>query len=156
MRCWTRGTRLCFATLICSLAGCGDPQKITLDFSSKPVRLVINHEGWPRPFYCPRVNQFAIASHEDGAVWELEAGDPGGVRARQLAIIYGEPPAGFHQITPKDNGHPAALAIGRTYYVAAAGPRSVYRMVFSLPQYTIEAIRGGPIPREPSTRPATP
>ena len=149
-----RWTFLFSAVLASALTCCTRPQHITLDFSAAPVRLLINHEGWPRPFYCPRVTQFALASNEDGGSWELESDDPHGVPARQLAIIYGEPPPGFHQITPKDSARPAALELGRTYYVAAAGPKSIYRMVFALPLDTLEAIRGGRFPRTPSTHPA--
>jgi len=136
-------------------SGCSKPQTITLDFSSAPVRLIINHAGWPRPFMCPRVNQFAMASNEDGAVWELESDDPGGVAARQLAMIYGEVPPGFHQITPAGTARAPALVAGRTYFVAAAGPESVYRIVFALPLDAIEALRGGPRPAaSPSTQPS--
>lgn len=149
-----RGTLL-FLLLTTVSSGCSKPQTITLDFSSAPVRLLINHQGWPRPFSCPRVTQFAMASNEDGAVWELESDDPGGVAARQLAMIYGEIPPGFHQITPVGSARAPALISGRTYFAAAAGPRSVYRIVFALPLDTLEAIRGGAIPSgRQSSRPS--
>ena len=138
-----------------TLSGCSDPQTITLDFSSNPLRLIIDHRGWPRPFMCPRVTQFALASNEDGAVWELESDDARGVPARQLALIYGQVPPGFHQITPSGSVKAPVLLSGRTYFVAAGGPRSIYRIVFALPVDALEAIRGGPVAPVPASQPSS-
>lgn len=131
------------------LCGCNRPGAIDVDLTSHPVRFLIDHQGWPRPFVCPRVTEFAVASDEDGAVWQLAAESAEGIPARELAIVYGELPRGFVQIVPA-SGQPPRLMEGRTYYVAAGGPRSVYRIVFALP---LE--RGMPLPqgmRDPGAR----
>ncbi len=122
------------------LCGCNRPGAIDVDLTSHPVRFLIDHRGWPRPFMYPRVTEFAVASEEDGAVWQLAAESAEGVPAKELAIVYGERPRGFVQTVPT-SGRPPRLMEGRTYYVAAGGPRSVYRIVFALP---LE--RGMPMP----------
>ncbi|QDV89040.1 hypothetical protein RAS2_01010 [Phycisphaerae bacterium RAS2] len=123
------------------LCGCNRPGAIDVDLTSHPVRFLIDHRGWPRPFMCPRVTEFAVASDEEGAVWQLAAESAEGVPARELAIVYGELPRGFVQTVPT-SGRPPRLMEGRTYYVGAGGPRSVYRIVFALP---LE--RGMPLPQ---------
>jgi len=114
--------------------GCVPDQTIHVDLTAEPVRFIIDHSGWPAPFRYPRVTEFAIASEEDGAVWEIETVAPGGVPARDLAVIYGHVPEGFAQNRPP-HASPPPLVRGRTYFVAAGGSESVYRMVFALPAY---------------------
>lgn len=123
------------------LCGCNRPGAIDVDLTSHPVRFLIDHRGWPRPFMYPRVTEFAVASDEEGAVWQLAAETAEGVPVKELAIVYGEVPRGFVQTVPT-SGRPPRLMEGRTYYVAAGGPRSVYRIVFALP---LE--RGMPLPQ---------
>ena len=115
-----------------ALPGCG-PETVDVDLSCRPVRFIIDHQGWPRPFWWPRVTEFAIADSKDELVWHLRSSDPGGELARQLAIIYGRVPPGFEQVFPQKGNGPVPLQRDRNYYVAAAGPSAVYRMVFSLP-----------------------
>ena len=135
---------------ICAFSGgCIEPEPVQIDLTSRPIRFIIDHEGWPRPFWWPRVTEFAIASEEDGPVWELHSEAPKGVLARNLGIVYGEVPPGFYQTFPDQNKHPVQLGMGRTYYVAAGGPKALYRLAFALP---IE--RGIPlnVGRGPTTR----
>lgn len=127
---------LCLAGVV--FTGCNDPGTIDLDFTGQPVRFFIHHRGWPRPFHWPRVTEFAIASEEDGAIWQLRSEDSEGQPARELAIIYGRLPPGFVQEFPAGSTAPVPLQRGRTYYVAAGGPRAVYRMVFALPITALE------------------
>lgn len=117
------------------------------------MRFIVDHEGWPRPFVCPRVSEFVIASDEDGTVWELESEDSKGIAARELAFVLGEAPPGFRQVSPENNARPKPLTPGRTYYVAAGKPKGVYyRMVFALPLSTLEMLRGSPFA---TTRPGS-
>ncbi len=115
------------------VAGCSGDGVIEVDFSSQQVRFIIDHRGWPRPFSWPRVNDFGIASEEDGPIWQLQTETLSGQPARQLAIIYGEVPRGFSQVFPSDNAAPKPLERGRNYFVAAGGPKQVYKAVFALP-----------------------
>ena len=143
-----------------ALIGCGEPGAIAVDLSSTPVRLIINHQGWPRPFWWPRVTEFAIANDRDELVWQLASTDPAGLPAHQLAFVYGRVSPGFHQLFPVDAAPPPPLRPGRSYYVAAGGPRSLYRMVFSLPQDPAELLHSGKGrtsgPRESTVDPNTP
>lgn len=138
----------CIPLFLLALTGCHRSNVIKVDLSAHPPRFVIDHYGWPAPFRWPRVTDFAIASEEDGAVWELRSETMDGVPARKLAIIYGEPPPGFVQVTPAKGTHVRALVPGRTYYVGAVGPTAVYRIVFALPVAYWEAF-----PSHPTTMP---
>ena len=69
----------------------------------------------------PRVKEFAVASAEDGVVWQLECGASGGLMARDLAILYGRVPSGFVQVSPAAGKAPAPFVRGRSYYIAAGG-----------------------------------
>lgn len=121
---------------------------IQIDMTTMPVRFLINHKGWPRPLWTPRVTEFAIASEDDGPIWQLEAADELGRPARDLAIIYGQVPAGFVQTFPEDGLRPRMLATRRTYFVAAGGADSLYKMVFAMPVSQWEPILP-PRPVEP-------
>lgn len=123
----------------CLLTGCQKPQAVLIDYSTAPMRFVIDHQGWPRPFKSPRVTEFAIANDQDELVWQLAATEGGGAEARGFAIVYGEPPRGFEQVFPEKGERPRPLIRGRTYFVAAGGGSNVYRMVFALPQDPLEA-----------------
>ncbi len=116
--------------------GCIKPGPIEVDLSSKPVRFVINHQGWPRPFWWPCVNEFAIATGEDDKgelLWHLESTDSVGEPAHYLAFIYGRVPRGFRQVAPEGERAARPLEHGKVYYVAAGGRGALYRMAFSLP-----------------------
>ena len=135
--------------------GCGrEPGSIEVDVSARPVAFTIHHYGWPRPFSWPCVTEFAIASDEDVAMWQLESVDPKGVPANQLMLVYGEVPDGFIQTAPAGQDEVKPLQVGRTYFVAAGGPDSIYRMVFALPMDGI-----APMPpqlrRRPGVQPTT-
>ena len=118
------------ALLVC---GCARPQHCEIDFSTYPPRFVIEHHGWPRPFWTPRVREFAIASDANEDIWQLEAKDPRGEPAKGLTVTYGIVPDGFVQKEPAVTARPPILVEGRKYYVAAGGNRYLYPMVFSLP-----------------------
>ena len=122
-----------FALLVASLSGCTDPSTIEVDLSADKPRFTIDHTAWGWPSQWPRVNDFALASEEDGLLWEIRATDPDGCSAHQLAIVYGDVPTGFYQVAPGENARPPRLRCGRTYYVGATGSSSVYRAVFALP-----------------------
>lgn len=127
---------LLIAIACCSLgpiSGCSVEGPIEVDCTSHPVRFIVNHRGWPRPFWSPRINEFAIASEADGPVWQLQADDSLGVPARQLAFVYGQIPPGFIQIFPDNAARPKALKPARNYFVAAGGPKAVFKMVFAVP-----------------------
>ncbi|MEK6644888.1 MAG: hypothetical protein AABZ08_13375 [Planctomycetota bacterium] len=128
--------------------GCAQPQAVIIDYSTVPMRFVIDHQGWPRPFKTPRVTEFAIANDQDELVWQLAATD-GGADARGFAIVYGEPPRGFEQVFPEKSERPKPLVRGRTYFMAAGGKSAVYRMVFALPQDPLEVH----LPRFPTSAP---
>jgi hypothetical protein len=136
--------------------GCRDPETIQLDFTSHPVRFIIDHRGWPRPFWWPRLTEFAIATEEDGAIWQLQAPVDDGPLARNFVITYGEVPPGFMQVFPEKQDPPAPLRTGRRYFVAAAGPASVYRMVFSMPIGPRDLLSGGPPPASATEEPQPP
>jgi hypothetical protein len=114
-------------------SGCIEPEPVQIDLSSNPIRFIIDHQGWPRPLWWPRITEFAIASEEDGQIWELHTEGSKGVLAREIGIVYGEVPPGFYQTFPELNKHPARLEMGRTYYVASGGSKALYRLAFSLP-----------------------
>jgi len=133
---------------LATICGCQEPQSIDVDISSNPLRFIIDHRGWPRPFWAPSVKEFAIATEEE-AVWQLEATGSRGEAARELAIVYGEAPAGFRQVFPEKAEKPKPLQRGRMYFVAAGGRSTVYRMVFSLPMDPLE------VRRPPTTGPGS-
>ena len=92
--------------------------------------------GGPRPFWFPRVTEFAVASEEDGVLWQLESIGSEGEPADSLAFIYGSPPQGFRQLDPVQGTAPKSLVSNRSYFVAATGPNAVYRVAFALPRST--------------------
>jgi hypothetical protein len=126
------------------LPGCQRDGVIEVDVTAQPPRFIVQHRGWPAPFHWPCVTEFAIASEEDGCVWELRSAADGGEPARQLAFIYGEVPPGFVQLTPEKAARPRALVAGRTYFVAAGGASHVYRIVFALPVDYLTPVRPPP------------
>ncbi len=139
------------------LAGCQQEGVIEIDLRAKPVKFLIDHRGWPRPFWYPRVTEFAIASEEDGPIWQLEAADETGQPARDLEITYGLIPKGFVQILPEGGLRPRKLVTHRTYFAAAGGPRSIYKMVFSMPLTNWSPIPPTPEPKyDASSQPAEP
>ena len=135
-----RPARLLLGVFTISLlaAGCGDPEPVQVDLSERPIRFLIDHHGWPRPFWWPRVNEFAIADDKDELIWHLKSSDPRGELAHQLAFVYGRVPPGFYQVFPEKDKAPSELRRDRTYYVAAGGERALYRMAFSLPVTALE------------------
>jgi len=146
----------CFALV--SPIGCGGRDDaavqydIDVDLTSDHPRFVFHHPTWGWPFRWPKVSSLAVASDEDGLLWKLEATDPDGVPAQELAIVYGETPDGFFQADPSGNVRPRALTRGRVYFVGATGRGSVFRAVFALP-----VGRYGPAPRNdwaPDSQPA--
>ena len=120
-----------------TVSGCQKPQAVDVDLSTKPARFLINHHGWPRPFWVPRVTEFAIATEQE-SIWQLESTSERGTSARELAIVYGEVPDGFRQVFPEDNDKPKELQQHLTYFVAAGGKKALYRIVFSLPVEPLE------------------
>ncbi len=121
-------------------AGCSSPEgTIDVDLSSVPPRFIVDHKHWPRPFWWPRVNEFAIGSEKDDLLWHLHSADGLGDSARSLAFVYGQVPSGWVQAFPADGVRPKALVAGRSYYVGAVGPKAVYRVVFALPLSPEEA-----------------
>lgn len=149
----------------CLAGGCADPTQIIIDHSSEMPRFIIHHPGWGTPATWPRVQEFAIASDEDGSLWELKSTDPQGVPADRLAIIYGQTPDGFFQAHPAENARPRPLLRGRTYYLGANGTAGSYRGVFALPLVPhrpvpepdlIPGARREPEPFAPTTAPAIP
>lgn len=145
--------------------GCVDHSQIVVDLSADEPRFIIHHPGFGWPFLWPRVQEFAIASDEDGSLWELRSTSPDGVAANQLAITYGEPPDGFFQAHPAENARPRRLKRGCTYYLGANGTAGSYRGVFALPieanlltpepDLVPGATRDG-VPVSPTTAPADP
>ncbi len=123
----------CFGVMFCTTFGCSHEGIVRVDLQPDPVRFIIDHAGWPRPFWSPRVTEFAIASEEDGPIWQLQSIDEFGLAARNLIFDYGRVPAGFVQIFPEDGRRPTSLRTHRTYFVAAGGPNAVYRIVFAMP-----------------------
>jgi hypothetical protein len=104
--------------------------------SSTPVRFIIDHAGWPRPFGWPRVTEFAVASDQTAGgelVWYLKSVSEKGELAHRLAFIYGRVPPDFYQVFPKEGRAARPLEPGRVYYIGAGGDEVVYRMAFSLP-----------------------
>lgn len=126
--------------LFAAICGCQRPQIVDVDLSAAPPRFILNHQGWPRPFWAPRVTEFAIATDSE-PLWQLEATGTRGAPAREWAIPYGEVPEGFRQVFPEGNEKPKPFRQGRTYFVAAGGRSTVYRMVFSLPIDPLEVDR---------------
>ena len=130
--------------LCCPLfAGCVRPEPVEVDLSARPVRFVINHTGWPRPFWWPRVTEFAVATgcdDEGELLWHLKSSSAAGELAHYLAFIYGRVPPGFHQVAPESGRVAKPLERGRTYFVAAEGKGALYRMVFSLPVESNELV----------------
>jgi len=122
-----------------AIGGCGRPGVVDVDLTTAPVRFIVDHHGWPKPFWWPRVTEFAIGSDKDELLWHMEASSSAGEPANRLAFVYGQVPPGFRQLVPAGDTPPQPLKTGQTYYVAAVGPRAVYRMVFSLPQSPLEA-----------------
>ncbi len=107
-----------------------------MDLTSTPVRFIVNHRGWPRPFWWPRVTEFAVASSESEQgelLWQLKSTSAQGELAHRLAFVYGRVPPGFTQVHPGEAQAPEPPEPGRVYYVAAGGQDSLYRMAFSLP-----------------------
>ena len=138
-----------FGLIFPYLAGCQRDGVIEVDLTAQPTRFIVHHRGWPAPFHWPCVTEFAIASEEDGAVWELRSATEHGEPARYLAFIFGEVPPGFVQINPERAAPPRPLVAGRTYFVAAGGASHVYRIVFALPVDS-----WSPVPSGPTTGPA--
>lgn len=129
--------------------GCSRSGPIEVDVSSRPICFIIDHKGWPRPFWWPRVTEFVIASDETEAgelIWHLKSIGATGELARELAFTYGRAPPGFYQVFPAGEQAPEPLERGRVYYVAAGGKDTVYRMVFSLPLDTRDIDTGGRMP----------
>lgn len=119
-----------------ALSGCAQLQSVDIDLTSTPVRFIIDHVGWPRPFGWPRVTEFAIASNQTEAgelVWYLKSVSEKGEFAHRLAFIYGRVSPGFYQVFPEEGRSAKPLEPGRIYYIAAGGDEVVYRMAFSLP-----------------------
>lgn len=144
--------------LLAAFSGCGRPETIEVDLTTLPVRFIVDHQGWPRPFWWPRVTEFAVASEEDGLLWQVESAEGEGEPADRLAFVYGQPPPGFRQVHPAEGAAPQTLMSGRSYFVAATGPKNVYRVVFALPQRAEEARlrhRAGQAPSEPRREPDT-
>ncbi len=126
--------------------------EIAVDLTADHPRFVFHHPTWGWPFRWPKLSSLAVASDEDGLLWKLDATDPGGVAARDLAIVYGETPDGFFQANPPGNARPRPLTRGRVYFVGATGPDSAFRAVFALPVGPY-----GPAPRPdwlPDSQPA--
>ncbi|HVP11924.1 MAG TPA: hypothetical protein VMV94_12150 [Phycisphaerae bacterium] len=143
------------------VAGCGRPETVEVDLSSSPARFIVDHAGWPRPFWWPRVTEFAIGSEEDDLLWQLQATSDRGELAHKLAFVYGQVPPGFAQVFPAVGTAPKPLIPGRSYFVGAVGPKAVYRAVFALPVSPEEAPHRRPgrqsssDPGEPSSQPAS-
>jgi len=138
-----------FLPCVCSLlaGGCGASDRIAIDLSAPTPRFILNKPTWGWPFRWPMVNALAIASKQDGALWEIRTTDPDGLAAHRLAIIYGQIPPGFYQVVPDDNAHPPPLRAGRNYFVGATGPDATFRAVFALP------IQAGTAPPPPDLPP---
>lgn len=149
-------TMLSLPFVCLAAGGCGGPGTIDTDTTSTPVRFIVNHHGWPRPFWWPRVTEFAVGSEEDDLVWHLQATDSLGALTHNLAFVYGEAPPGFQQVYPPAGVMPKPLAPGRSYYVGATGPNAVYRVVFALPLSPEEAMQRRPpaAPPPPASAPS--
>lgn len=128
--------------LVALAAGCngggmgGDRiQEMRLQLDAGVATFVIPEHDWLAPFSKPTITEFALASPEsdEEVVWRLAAEAETGVPARGLAITFGVPPSGFRQIAPDESSRPRPLVPGRNYYVAAAGPTNVYRLIFAMP-----------------------
>ena len=116
--------------------GCNRPGAIEVDLTSAPVRFIVDHRGWPRPFWWPRVTEFVIAGGEGESgelVWHLKSTSTSGELAHQLAFIYGRVPPSFYQVFPNGDQVPQPLERGQVYYIAAGGKKTIYRIAFSLP-----------------------
>ncbi len=135
-----------FCVIFCVMTvGCNKPGGVEVDLTSPAQpRFIVDHHGWPRPFWWPRVTEFIIASEEDDCIWQLAATNAGGELANRLAFVFGDVPPGFIQVHPTDNARPKPLISKRSYYVAATGSQAVYRAVFALPVSSIEAEVGAP------------
>jgi hypothetical protein len=149
------------AMLSWAAVGCSRPETVEVDLSATPARFVIDHAGWPRPFWWPRVTEFAIGSEEDDLLWQVQATSAEGELAHKLAFVYGEVPPAFMQVSPPPGKAPKPLIGGRAYYVGAIGPKAVYRAVFALPISPAEVSHRerttspAPDQESPSTMPAT-
>lgn len=134
MRRVSRHVPACCALVCLAASGCSDPEgTVDVDLSVMPPRFILDHQGWPRPFWWPRVTEFAIGSKEDDLLWQLQAADDFGQLARNLAFVYGQVPSDWSQTFPAEGAKPKPLVPGRSYYVGAGGPEYVYRVVFALP-----------------------
>lgn len=125
----------CALVVVCVFqGGCSDPTRIKVDVSAEKPRFLIHHPTWGWPFRWHRIDEFVLASDEDGVVWQLRSADAVGVQTRELAIVFGEVPMGFAQVFPAQELSPEKLKAGRTYYVGATGPKDErYKAVFALP-----------------------
>lgn len=128
-----RDSAILALALVLATPGCHQEGSIEIDLKANPVVFIVNHRGWPRPFWHPRVTEFAIGSEEDGPIWQLESSDEFGQPANNLEITYGQIPKGFVQLFPEGGLRPRRLLTHRTYFAAAGGPRSLYKMVFAMP-----------------------
>lgn len=113
--------------------GCATEYKVEVDLSTDTPRFLMHEPTWGWPFRWPRVSALAIGADEE-SMWEIEAADSKGLEANQLAIIYGDVPAGFVQTHPPNDARPRKLTQGRTYFVGATGPEGeIFRAIFALP-----------------------
>lgn len=110
-------------------------QDMKLEVDTGVATFVIPEHDWLAPFSKPTITEIALASpdNDEEVVWRLVAENETGVPARGLAIQFGVPPTGFRQIAPDETSQPRPLVPGRNYYVAAAGPTNVYRLIFAMP-----------------------
>ena len=124
------GARRMGFALIAVFAACNQPQEIGVDMSGPQPRFIIDHQGWPRPFWTPGVREFAVGTTEpDEPLWHLRATVSRGRPADELAIVYGTIPVGFEQVHPLDGAPPRPMVAGINYLVAAAAGDHLYRLV---------------------------
>jgi hypothetical protein len=126
--------RLLLPLLGLAVAGCSGEGTIEVDLTEIPPRFIVDHHGWPRPFWWPRVTEFAIGSEKDDLLWHVQAVSSRGELTHRLAFVYGRVPPGFTQLYPENGVPPKPLKTGRSYYVGATGPKAAYRVVFALPE----------------------
>ena len=128
------GVRRMGFALIAATAACNQPQKISVDLSGPEPRFIIDHQGWPRPFWTPGVREFAVGTSEPSEpLWELRATTLRGRPADELAIVYGDVPIGFEQVYPPGGASPRPMVVGMNYLVAAAAGHHLYRLVVGVP-----------------------
>lgn len=121
------------AVLIPFLIGCQNSYRVEVDLSNPEPRFLMHGVTWGWPVRWPRVNALAIGA-DDESLWEIESIEKPGVQAKNLAIIYGQTPAGFVQNYPLRDARPRTLTQGRTYFVGATGPNNeIFRTIFALP-----------------------